>query len=938
MKKFLDIFKEESEKSNPVVMAFGRMNPPTIGHEKVVDKVKDEADKLGAKHVIALSHSQDSKKNPLTPEQKVKHVKRFFPNTNVESATTEHPTILHQAAKLHAKGHDELHVVAGSDRVDEYKNLLNKYNGVKSNHGYYNFKKINVISAGHRDPDSEGAEGMSASKMREHAKNNNFDEFRKGVPQHVSNEHAKELFTHVRAGMNLHENINLNTFLSFVKESKNNQGLFKAVFLVGGPGSGKDYIMRETLIKNNNVHEMNMDKLHELLLDKQKFIDECANNIALKQRNSIVINGNAYDTDKICYLKEELEELGYECMLLLVNTTNEISALRSNRNTNKSMNEEIRFSKWKLTQENSKILEQVFGEMFVSYDNSLHYGLLDESKKSTVKDLKLLLNIFFKSPIKNESALFWLKRNNINELFDRSTEWPIPSVDVLMKKKVKNEQPAGAGGHTHPIDANIHKLQQLRKRANNPKEKKRITASIESEKSSKQSTSRSSSTDTPQKKKPLYLYKLTNPKLGEEHDFENSKMDEKSISSEHTTNTNFEQQYFCEHTTFNEGCPICVFQADKWKSDNIQYNEKTNTKNRKTEKTTHGTSNTSDSGEKIESALQIITKPKPKKPEFQKDAEQNRIKKTKNFQIKGNLTPNVRATGIGKEYDTRGQGTVFPMGGLQDPAFRMGIGENLDEPTIPVTGYGGGTNKEPMVEPGMTYGKPLLGPKNNKTKKKNTNMTEEKNPESIAKKHKVSIDQINKELKIGTKIEHEHTKDDHRARKIALDHLDEFPDYYTRLVKMEKQAKKSMKENKMMTFSHFSKKLDESVEYSDDPAYLKEEVRSLLEFVSDDEINFHGDEEQFIDSVDWELNEEPIEEALYKGKKVTLGKPMKGDVKKSKVFVKGPKGNVVKVNFGDKNMKIKKHIPSRRRSFRARHRCDTPGPRWKARYWSCKAW
>jgi len=83
---------------------------------------------------------------------------------------------------------------------------------------------------------------------------------------------------------------------------------------------------------------------------------------------------------------------------------------------------------------------------------------------------------------------------------------------------------------------------------------------------------------------------------------------------------------------------------------------------------------------------------------------------------------------------------------------------------------------------------------------------------------------------------------------------------------------------------------------------------------------------------------EDLEEAEYQGRNVQLGKPMAGDVKKSKVYVKGPKGNVVKVNFGDKKMKIKKSNPKRRKSFRARHNCDNPGPRWKARYWSCRAW
>lgn len=82
----------------------------------------------------------------------------------------------------------------------------------------------------------------------------------------------------------------------------------------------------------------------------------------------------------------------------------------------------------------------------------------------------------------------------------------------------------------------------------------------------------------------------------------------------------------------------------------------------------------------------------------------------------------------------------------------------------------------------------------------------------------------------------------------------------------------------------------------------------------------------------------PLTEAEYQGRKVPLGKPMRGDVKKFKVYVKNDKGNVVKVNFGDPNMRIKKSDPERRKSFRARHNCDNPGPRWKARYWSCRKW
>jgi hypothetical protein len=95
---------------------------------------------------------------------------------------------------------------------------------------------------------------------------------------------------------------------------------------------------------------------------------------------------------------------------------------------------------------------------------------------------------------------------------------------------------------------------------------------------------------------------------------------------------------------------------------------------------------------------------------------------------------------------------------------------------------------------------------------------------------------------------------------------------------------------------------------------------------------------EFLDFNGVLLESEDLDEAEYQGRKVPLGKPMAGDVAKSKVYVRKPNGKVVKVNFGDKNMRIKKSNPARRKSFRARHNCDNPGPRWKARYWSCRAW
>ena len=117
-------------------------------------------------------------------------------------------------------------------------------------------------------------------------------------------------------------------------------------------------------------------------------------------------------------------------------------------------------------------------------------------------------------------------------------------------------------------------------------------------------------------------------------------------------------------------------------------------------------------------------------------------------------------------------------------------------------------------------------------------------------------------------------------------------------------------------------------DYFDIELSESEIISTWVESVTADGIVLHADDEFF----------SALTEAEYNGRDVPLGKPMQGDVKKFKVYVKNPKGNVVKVNFGDPNMRIKKSNPARRKSFRARHNCDNPGPRTKARYWSCRKW
>jgi hypothetical protein len=193
------------EKDKGVVFAFGRFNPPTSGHEKLINTIKKEAKTKGYNHNVVLSHSNDAKKNPLPAAKKLVHANAFFPKTNLSVSSKEAPTFFHHLTRLHREGHKNLVMVAGSDRIEDYKEKLQKWNGKEGPHGYFHFKNWEVKSSGDRDPDSEGTEGMSASKMRKHAEDNNFKEFKKGVPSHASEEHTKALFNDVRRGMSVKE-------------------------------------------------------------------------------------------------------------------------------------------------------------------------------------------------------------------------------------------------------------------------------------------------------------------------------------------------------------------------------------------------------------------------------------------------------------------------------------------------------------------------------------------------------------------------------------------------------------------------------------------------------------------------------------------------------------------------------------------------------------
>ena len=192
-------------KDDTVVFSFGRMNPPSVGHQKLLGAITKTARKFGGQAKLFVSYSQDAKKNPLSAKQRVLYIKKMFPKEmrNIElKDNSSIRTVLDVAVKLNGQ-YDNFIMVVGSDRVSDFKTLLTKYNGVDAKHGFYKYKTIQIVSAGDRDADADGVAGMSASKMRAAAISGDYDSFKLGLPDDYKG--GDKLFKTVRNAMGVTE-------------------------------------------------------------------------------------------------------------------------------------------------------------------------------------------------------------------------------------------------------------------------------------------------------------------------------------------------------------------------------------------------------------------------------------------------------------------------------------------------------------------------------------------------------------------------------------------------------------------------------------------------------------------------------------------------------------------------------------------------------------
>ena len=188
-----------------LTIAFGRFNPPTVGHQQLMDVAAQSAESDGGDYLIYPSRSQDKKKNPLDPDTKISYMRQMFP-AHSERIVNDNAnrTIFDVLKKAHNDGYTNVRIVGGSDRVKEFEKLSNNYNGQ-----LYAFDAIEVVSAGDIDPDAKGIEGMSSSRMRLASAEGDFRKFREGLPPDMKRGAAQQLFDTVRASMGINENWNI---------------------------------------------------------------------------------------------------------------------------------------------------------------------------------------------------------------------------------------------------------------------------------------------------------------------------------------------------------------------------------------------------------------------------------------------------------------------------------------------------------------------------------------------------------------------------------------------------------------------------------------------------------------------------------------------------------------------------------------------------------
>jgi hypothetical protein len=1033
-------FRDLIEAKETVVFGFGRFNPPTTGHEKLIEKVASVA---GSNPFFIYPSHTTGPKDPLPHAKKVAWMRKMFPKYKKNIIADKNAkTAIHIAEKLYKDGYKNLIMVAGSDRLKEFDTLLQRYNDAPDKKGnqLFKFDSVKVINAGERDPDAEGVSGMSASKMRAAAADGKFDSFKTGIPDTLNDDDKKKLYFEVRKNMGIREERQMDDDYDLLRDAYLTGKLWNVGDIVEANDVRGEVVRKGTnylsyVAEDGKVHKA---WLHEILVEE------------ITKR----------DLDQVEKFADKLfAKVGIDVEF----TRHFMDRVNDARNKKPITTSE---------------LTRLFKQSFKKYGKKI--AQLGPDAEAVINDMKTDVNMPFVLNLKGQELELVAK--TVMRKKDFKTSGPKLSFEGLNERNYKLEY-ANYGGRPEQIARRSSRNKARRAMGdkavkgmdvghadNNPlNNDPKNLRNEDPSKNRREPRLREATAPDIKKgdtiilnkaKRPYTVAGITDPKkkLPAESD--------KMVVNKITKSKDGRKAHLTYHDTKKRGgfaiyldkmpdfMSVKIVESieldeklgwhndvlaklsqlsspNRWNKGIVKYTElmskgddKHDAKYYRNHPNMAAIEVDKDSGGKYNARqlIRYINKlvdggklPKELKAELQAELfsdfvkKINEVKQDKDVNDKDGTQPAKYYAGdMAKSTKSKrdahfkakkagpapGDADAKTKPSTHTKKFKQMFGEVLpddadqgdyiddfeksDAPQF--KGKSKEKRKDMAIAAYLSKNESLLDNVN-----KMLSMINESGHTDVASmKNKIQIAQkalmtMQGEL---TKLGDEDDLPTWWTNKVAtaVSRLDDMSDYIDTQVedvqldeKIDGLVKKAEKSG--MSYSILKKVYDRGMAawktghrpgttpqqwafarvnsfttksagtWGKADADLAKQVEQIEEACWDGYkqvgMKKKGDKEvPNCVPEETDLNEwgEIEEESEYQGRKVTLNKPTSGDVKKSKVYVKNEKGNVVKVNFGDPNMTIKKSNPARRKSFRARHNCENPGPKWKARYWSCKAW
>ena len=935
MRKFSDVINEAT---GTIVFTFGRFNPPTTGHEKLIKKVASVAGSMPFR--IYPSQSNNPKKDPLPFALKVAYMRKMFPRyaKNIK-ADKNARTAIEIAVKLYKEGFHAINMVVGSDRVKEFQTLLDRYNGVEARHGYYGFDDIRVISAGERDPDAEGVEGMSASKMRAAATAGDFDSFKMGVPSGFRD--ALKLYNDVRKYMGIREERDMGEMNDF--ETLRDMYLTGKIWNVGdiveANGVRGKVIRKGTnylsfVDEDNKVHKAwlydieEQKKITKVKQAKGEVGDvkgtqpakyyakgaggkDMSKSTAVARARFFAKGADKPDDDPDSYkpapgdkgkktkpsqytkkYKQMYGEKDVKIPLELLKLYNKGMAAPAGSPKHKEIMKQIDDMRKKLGIKEKLGKDADAGDYIDDFRKSDAPQFKGKSDKK-IRDMAIAAYLDAKDKKEETDMKFYQIDEKIAGLVKKSKETGVPY--GILKKSYDRGMAAWKTGHrpgTTPQQWAFARVNSMLTGGKaDPDLQPKVKAAKKAKKAKKEEVTETMGV--------LDMYGKDTSKEKEQM-AKLQKMLKDLEKGKKTPGKGFAKIKVRELIKSLQEKPI-----NEWFESN---------RTRAIYQLRHGDDWWWKLNEVHDTMLEKIG------ADCCDDCiEEETIQEQPEHEITvGNYTTKFFYMCGGAQKVMKANANVEgaeELTRLQDDFYKlekeaMDAGEASDE------------QKEQARE---LY---------NKIMQKAGEIGLADDIDDFMKMHIDSMEKGDPKLGFGrTDIDESLWANIHKKRQRIKRGSGE---------RMRKKGEKGAPTPAQMKRA----KSEEMLEYIEKVLKKDKKLKNLMipkkGKAGVTKFQKRAGSTRQLDSPYRMMMKnswgEVTEASEYQGKKVELNNPTRGDVKKYKVYVKNDKGNVVKVEFGDPNMEIKRDDPARRKSFRARHNCDNPGPKYKARYWSCKFW